>query len=38
MEEMAQLNQDHPFSYDRDTLVKMLDETLDSVNGADASE
>ena len=35
MEEMVQLNQDHPFSYDRDTLVKMLDETLDSVQNQD---
>ena len=31
LEEIVQLNQDHLFSYDRDTLVKMLDETLVSV-------
>jgi hypothetical protein len=24
----VQLNGDHPFSYDRDTLVRMLDEAL----------
>ena len=28
IEEMVQLNQAHQFSYDRDALVKMLDETL----------
>lgn len=28
IEEMVQLNQDHPFSYDRDALVRMLDEAL----------
>jgi NAD(P)-dependent dehydrogenase (short-subunit alcohol dehydrogenase family) len=28
MQEMVQLNQDQPYSYDRDTLVKMLDEAL----------
>ncbi len=28
MQEMVQLNQDHPYSYDRDALVKMLDQAL----------
>jgi NAD(P)-dependent dehydrogenase (short-subunit alcohol dehydrogenase family) len=28
IEQLAQLNEDHAFSYDRDTLVKMLDEAL----------
>lgn len=28
IEELVQLNQKHPFSYDRDALVKMLDEAL----------
>lgn len=28
IEELAQLNQAHPFSYERDVLVKMLDEAL----------
>jgi hypothetical protein len=28
IEELVQLNQNHPFSYDRDALVKMLDEAL----------
>jgi len=28
IEELVQLNQDQPFSYDRDSLVKMLDEAL----------
>jgi len=28
IEELVQLNQNHPYSYDRDTLIKMLDETL----------
>ncbi len=28
MQEMVQLNHDHPYSYDRDALVKMLDEAL----------
>lgn len=28
MEEMVQLNQNQPFSYDRDALIKMLDEIL----------
>jgi NAD(P)-dependent dehydrogenase (short-subunit alcohol dehydrogenase family) len=28
IEELAQLNEDQPFSYDRDALVKMLDEAL----------
>jgi NAD(P)-dependent dehydrogenase (short-subunit alcohol dehydrogenase family) len=28
MEELVQLNGDHPFSYDRDTLIRMLDEAL----------
>lgn len=26
--ELVQLNQDHPFSYDREALIRMLDETL----------
>lgn len=30
IEEMVQLNQDQPYSYDRDTLIRMLDETLAS--------
>jgi NAD(P)-dependent dehydrogenase (short-subunit alcohol dehydrogenase family) len=30
IEEMVQLNQDQPYSYDRDTLVRMLDEALAS--------
>jgi NAD(P)-dependent dehydrogenase (short-subunit alcohol dehydrogenase family) len=38
MEEMVQLNQDHEFSYDRDTLVKMLDETLEAVNAKTSGE
>jgi len=28
LEQLAQLNERHPYSYDRDTLVKMLDEAL----------
>jgi NAD(P)-dependent dehydrogenase (short-subunit alcohol dehydrogenase family) len=28
IEELVQLNQNHPFSYDRDALVRMLDEAL----------
>jgi NAD(P)-dependent dehydrogenase (short-subunit alcohol dehydrogenase family) len=28
IQELVQLNQDHPFSYDRDELVRMLDEAL----------
>jgi len=28
MQEMVQLNQDHPYSYDRDALVEMLDQAL----------
>lgn len=28
MEELVQLNQAHPFSYDREALIRMLDETL----------
>ena len=28
IQELVQLNQDHPFSYDRDALVRMLDEAL----------
>jgi hypothetical protein len=28
IEELVQLNQGHPFSYDRDALIKMLDEAL----------
>lgn len=28
IEELVQLNQDHPFSYDRDQLVRMLDDAL----------
>ena len=32
MTEMAELNQDQPFSYDRDALIKMLDEVLAAVN------
>ena len=32
MTEMVELNQDHPFSYDRDALIKMLDEVLAAVN------
>jgi short-subunit dehydrogenase len=28
MQRVVQLNQDQPFAYDRDTLVKMLDEAL----------
>lgn len=28
IEELVQLNQNHPLSYDRDALVKMLDQAL----------
>lgn len=28
IEELVQLNQDHPFSYDRDELIRMLDEAM----------
>jgi hypothetical protein len=28
IEQLAQLNEDHAFSYDREALVKMLDEAL----------
>ena len=28
MEELVQLNEDHPFSYDRDALIRMLDEAM----------
>jgi hypothetical protein len=28
LEQLAQLNEDHPYSYSRDALVKMLDEAL----------
>ena len=28
IDELVQLNQAHPFSYDRATLVRMLDESL----------
>jgi len=28
IQELVQLNQDHPFSYDRDELIRMLDEAL----------
>jgi len=31
IEQLAQLNEDHPYSYDRDALVKMLDEALAKV-------
>lgn len=30
--EMVELNQDHPYSYDRDALIRMLDEVLAEVN------
>jgi NAD(P)-dependent dehydrogenase (short-subunit alcohol dehydrogenase family) len=33
MTEMVELNHDHPFSYDRDALIEMLDEVLEAVNG-----
>jgi NAD(P)-dependent dehydrogenase (short-subunit alcohol dehydrogenase family) len=33
IEELVQLNQDHPFSYDRDALVRMLDEALAGLEG-----
>jgi NAD(P)-dependent dehydrogenase (short-subunit alcohol dehydrogenase family) len=33
VEEVVQLNGDQPFSYDRDTLVRMLDEALERVGG-----
>ncbi len=33
IQKIAQLNQDHPFSYDRNTLVKMLDEALANPGG-----
>jgi NAD(P)-dependent dehydrogenase (short-subunit alcohol dehydrogenase family) len=32
MTEMVELNQDHPFSYDRAALIEMLDEVLAAVN------
>jgi NAD(P)-dependent dehydrogenase (short-subunit alcohol dehydrogenase family) len=28
IEQLAQLNEDHPYTYDRETLIKMLDEAL----------
>ena len=28
VQELVQLNQDHPFSYSRDELIRMLDEAL----------
>ena len=31
LQELAELNQDQPFSYERDALVKMLDETLEQL-------
>lgn len=31
LQEMAEMNQDHAYSYDRDSLVKMLDETLEQL-------
>jgi NAD(P)-dependent dehydrogenase (short-subunit alcohol dehydrogenase family) len=31
LQEMAEMNQDHPYSYDREALVKMLDETLEQL-------
>jgi len=31
MQELVQLNQDHPYSYDRDALVQMLDDALKSL-------
>jgi NAD(P)-dependent dehydrogenase (short-subunit alcohol dehydrogenase family) len=33
IEELVQLNQGHPFSYDRDALVRMLDEALAGLEG-----
>jgi hypothetical protein len=34
IEEMVQLNEDQPYTYDRDTLVKMLDEALAATESA----
>ncbi len=34
MEEMVQLNQGQTYTFDRETLIKMLDEKLDSINPA----
>ena len=34
MEEMVQLNQDQTYTFDRETLIKMLDEALDSIKPA----
>ena len=31
LQELAEMNQDQPFSYERDALVKMLDETLEQL-------
>ena len=38
IEETVQLNQDQPYSYDRDELVRMLDEALSSLNGNTGSD
>ena len=37
LQKVAQLNQAHPFSYDRNTLVKMLDEALANPGGGGAT-
>jgi len=37
LQKVAQLNQDHPFSYDRNTLVTMLDEALANPGGGGAT-
>jgi len=34
MEELVQLNQDQTYTFDRETLIKMLDEALDSIKPA----
>jgi NAD(P)-dependent dehydrogenase (short-subunit alcohol dehydrogenase family) len=34
MKEMVELNQDQPYTYDRETLIKMLDETISAVTSA----
>ena len=33
VEELVQLNQDHPFSYDREALIRMLDEAMAATSG-----
>ena len=38
MEEMVQLNQDQTYTFDRETLIKMLDEALAAVAPAVASD